>query len=104
MLEFVHKLWLTRNDHLHQTDIQNAPSYKKLQLLKEVKDIYQRKQYMLAHDRDVLSNELNSFENKTTDQLNRFLTHCIPIIRQSEKDAKEFGKRFLTNTLLLSET
>ena len=33
MLEFVHQLWLTRNGHLHRTDISTAPSYKRLQLL-----------------------------------------------------------------------
>ena len=49
---------------------------------------------MLANDRNILAKNINTFTDKTSEQLNRFLTHCIPIVKQSEKDAKKFGKRF----------
>ena len=70
MLEFLHKPWLTRNYHLHWKYIQNAPSFKKLQLLQEMNEIYQRTSHMLANNRDILSKEIRTITHKTTYQLN----------------------------------
>ena len=94
LLKFFHALWLTRNDHLHQTEINNAPSYKKLQLLQDIKELYQKRFHMLVDDRGIFSKTLISFDNKTTDQLQRFIQHSVPIIQKSIKDATHYGELF----------
>ena len=94
MLEFVHQLWLTQNGHLHQTDISTAPSYKRLQLLQEIRELYTKRYDMLVNDRAIFLKNITTFEDKTTDNLNRFIQHSTPIVRQSIKDAKQYGKKF----------
>ena len=47
---------------------------------------------MLANDRNIHPKNINIFIDKTPEQLNRFLTHCIPIVKQSEKDAKKLER------------
>ena len=94
LLEFFHALWLTRNDHLHRIEINNAPSYKKLSLLQEIKELYQQRFHMLVDNRGIFSKTLQSFEDKTTDQLHRFIQHSVPILKQSIKDAKYYRELF----------
>jgi hypothetical protein len=50
-----HVVWLLRNQHLHGTDPQNTTLYKHLHLLAQICELYDTKQYMTAHDRDVLA-------------------------------------------------
>ena len=75
-------------------EINNVPSYKKLQLLTEIKELYQQRFHMLVNNRGIFSKTITSFDNKTTDQLHRFILHSVPIIKQSIKDAKQYGELF----------
>ena len=49
---------------------------------------------MMVDDRGIFSKTIQSFEDKTTDQLHQFIQHSAPIIKQSIKDAKHYGELF----------
>ena len=51
---YLHTVWLTRNVHSHRRDINNINSYKKIQLLHEIHNVYSNKDHMLLSNRDIL--------------------------------------------------
>lgn len=85
---YLHTLWLTRNTHSHGTDINNMDSYKRLQLLHEIQNMYTNKDHMLSSDRDIFNlpfNTRNEFYN--VNQLQSFINANKNIMKQSMKDA-----------------
>ena len=64
-------MWLLCNTHQH--DIKDETlNFKKLQLLQEIKDLYEMKEHMLSADRDIISTELKTQEKHTIMQLQEY--------------------------------
>lgn len=90
-----HELWLLRNAHLHGIDPNNLQSYKRIQLLHEIKSLYDQQNKMLASDRDIFAFPYSTRqETHTVQQLSTFLKGNKAIFQQSIKDANTFGNRF----------
>ena len=80
---------------MHGTNLDNMQSYKRIQLLHEIKGLYENKNNMLASDRDICRIPFESItQTHTVAQLSLFLDANKKIIKQSTKEAKILGKRF----------
>ena len=70
-------------------------SYKRIQLLHEIRNMYENKDHMLSSDRDIFNlpfNTQNEFHN--VNQLQTFIKANKNIMKQSMKDASYLGKDF----------
>ena len=91
--DYVYEMWLLRNTHQH--DAKEGPvNFKRLQLLQEIKDLYEKQGNMLSADRDIFSAPQSSREHHTITQLQEYVRFAKPITKKSIEDAREHGKRF----------
>jgi hypothetical protein len=91
----LHDLWLLRNEHLHGTSPQSLHSYKRLQLLGEVADLYAHKKgKLLASDREILSQPVEHWESQSTTTLRSFLAFAKPVAAISISQAADMGSNF----------
>jgi hypothetical protein len=92
----LHELWLLRNEHLHGSSPQSLHSYKRLQLLGEISDLYAQKGMMLASDRDILSQPIEHWDSQSTTTLRSFLAFAKPVAAISIRQAADMGPNFRT--------
>jgi hypothetical protein len=92
----LHELWLLRNEHLHGRSPQSLHSYKRLQLLGEIVDLYAKKGLLLASDRDILSQPVEHWESQSTTTLRSFLAFAKPVATISIRQAADLGSNFRT--------
>jgi hypothetical protein len=90
----LHDLWLLRNEHLHGTSPQSLHSYKRLQLLVDIGDLYSKKGLLLASDRDILSKPVEHWDSQSTTSLRSFLAFAKPIVSISIRQAADMGSNF----------
>jgi hypothetical protein len=84
-------LWLLRNSHLHGTSVTNLHSYRRLQLLREIRDLYDSAPSMLRHDRDIFRLEYDSFLDAPERALLSFVRFAKPVVNRSKKQASTLG-------------
>jgi hypothetical protein len=84
-------LWLLRNSHLHGTSVTNLHSYRRLQLLREIRDLYDSAPSMLRHDRDIFRHEYDSFLDVPERALKSFIQFATPVVNRSKKQASTLG-------------
>jgi hypothetical protein len=90
----LHDLWLLRNDHLHGNSPASLHSYKRLQLLTEINQLYAQKDLLLASDRDILSQPVEHWESQSTTSLRSFLAFAKPVATISIRQAADMGSNF----------
>ena len=83
-------LWLVRNSHLHGTS-DTLHSYRRLQLLREIRDLYDSAPSMLRHGRDIFRHEYNSFLDVPEHALLLFVQFAKPVVKRSQKQASMLG-------------
>ena len=80
-----------RNTHQHEKN--DAPvNFKKLQLLQEIKELYEQQDHMLSADRDIFNMPLRQRENHTIMQLQENTKIATQKSKRSKADAVEHGK------------
>jgi hypothetical protein len=84
-------LWLLRNSHLHGTSANNLHSYRRLQLLREIRDLYDSAPSMLRHDRDIFRHDYESFLEVPERALLSFVKFAKPVVKRSQKQAAKLG-------------
>jgi hypothetical protein len=84
-------LWLLRNSHLHGTSANNLHSYRRLQLLREIWDLYDSAPSMLRHDRDIFRHDYESFLEVPERALLSFVKFAKPVVKRSQKQAAKLG-------------
>ena len=84
-------LWLLRNSHLHGTSANNLHSYRRLQLLREIRDLYDSAPSMLRHDRDIFRHDYKSFLDVPEKALLSFVKFAKPVVHRSQKQAAKLG-------------
>ena len=86
-------MWLLRNTHQH--DAKEGPvNFKRLQLLQEIRDLYEQQEKMLSADRDIFLALSSSRDHHTITQLQEYVNFAKPITKKSIEDAKEHEKYF----------
>jgi hypothetical protein len=83
-------LWLLRNSHLHGTS-GTLHSYRRLQLLREIRDLYDSAPSMLRHDRAIFRHEYDSFLDVPERALLSFVQFAKPVVKRSQKQASTLG-------------
>jgi hypothetical protein len=91
-------LWLLRNSHLHGSSAHNLHSYRRLQLLREIRDLYDSAPSMLRHDRDIFRHEYDSFLDVPDRALLSFVKFAKPVVQRSQKQATKLGPNCRTIT------
>ena len=94
IFSFLHELWLFRNTQLHGEDGSRLHSFKRLQLLQEIKTLYEDQDKLLYDDRAIFSLPFEDRERHTVPQLKHFLRFAQSVARISTKQAEELGKGF----------
>ena len=93
MYAYIHSLWLLCNLHVHNTDLNQMASYKRIQLLHEIEKMYNQQPLMLSSDRNIFVLPiLHRREYHSVKQLRYFINATKPIIKQSIADATRLGK------------
>jgi hypothetical protein len=91
----LHKLWLLRNSHLHDSNGTSLHSYKQhSQLLQEIASLYDQAPSMLASDRSIFQYPLEKQQTHNTNQLRNFLSFARPMVQISAALAKDMGHNF----------
>ena len=73
----------------------DAPvNFKKLQLLQEIKELYEQQDHMLSADRDIFTMPLRQGENHTIMQLQEYTKFATHIKKRSKADAVDYGGKF----------
>jgi hypothetical protein len=91
-------LWLLRNSHLHGTLPNNLHSYRRFQLLREIRDLYDSAPTMLRHDRDIFRHDYDSFKEVPERALLSFVKFAKPVVKRSQKQALQLGPNCRTIT------
>ena len=93
LMDTQHQLWLMRNGHLHDEDAPGLHSYKRYQLLRELKWMFNQQPKMLAMDRDIFrGTEFSQWENLPTNRIRSFVQKNKPIVQKSIQDAIDLSK------------
>ena len=91
---YIHSLWLLRNSHVHDTDLNQVNSYRRIQLLHEIEQMYEQQPLMLHSDRDLFALPMSHRQTyHSVKQLRYFIQETKPIIKQSIEDAKRLGNK-----------
>ena len=69
----------------------NLHSYRRLQLLREIRDLYDSAPSMLRHDRDIFRHEYDSFLDVPERALKSFIQFATPVVNRSKKQASTLG-------------
>ena len=97
LLDFVHSVWLVRNKALHGDDTTTQLlSYKHLQLLLDIQDLYDQADSMLVADRDLFVHPYEYWIDQPTAQLATFLKRMRPTVKVSVNQAADMGANFRT--------
>ena len=90
-MKHVRSLWDIRNSMAHDADPQNHMGYRRLTLLTQVQDLYQKYDQVLACDKHLLDEPVEDFQRKSNSQIKTFLDYTKPLINFSIKTVKEQG-------------
>ena len=69
----------------------NLHSYRRFQLLREIRDLYDSAPTMLRHDRDIFRHDYDSFTEVPERTLLTFVKFAKPVVKRSQKQALQLG-------------
>ena len=84
--------WELRNTCKHGKDVSQRAAIRKLRVLEEMRAVYEMKEQVLSNDRSIFFDTFEEHtQNKTTTQMQNWLSIWRPTIIQSVKHAKSWA-------------